>query len=107
MGWWFTTGVQGISYISFETCTGGAVINHSTFGVQSASSGARIHAFIIGTRPITGTFAIHYALGAAFNIRITMILRDTRTGPCSVALFTNGICTAGRWSTRGFGFVED
>lgn len=107
MGWWFTTGVQGVADIAREACTGGAMIHNPTFCVQAASARAGINAFIVDASPVARTLAIHYALRSTFNIGVAVVLRDTRTGACAIALFAKGISTARRRSTGSFGFVED
>lgn len=85
-----------ISGVAPNTSTRRGVIQNRTLGVCSASSWARVHAFIVVTRSVPRTIVIDDTFRFAACVRVSKVFRQASARSCSVTLFANGV-GATRW----------
>lgn len=104
--WSFITTSRWISSVTSQTSTIRWMICNEAFRIWRTNSNAWINTFLIETWFCLGTIAIHYTFRTTFNIRITIVFRQTTAWTSVVPLFTNSIYAAWICLTRGhFGFM--
>jgi hypothetical protein len=100
--WNWEASSERITGKSRLTAADGAVIDHLTVGIESASSRARIGAFLIDTSFVLGTFGTDNAFRSTTG-RTSSIIRQTRTNGLSVYFAALTVRSAWTRLTRIFG----
>lgn len=79
------------------------VVDHLTFGIESASVGTRVSAFLINTRQVLTTFGANDTFGSTIWWR-TKVVDLTRAGGATIHNSANTIWPTNIWFTRANGF---